>query len=879
MQPVTPMMQQYREIKKQYRDSVLFFRMGDFYEMFEQDAVEASDLLEITLTKRNAIPMCGIPYHAAQTYIAKLLKLGKKIAICEQTHVPGPGKGIATREVVEIVTPGTVIDEGLLDKNSNNYLLALGRYNTSLSLAYIDLSTGEFFTTSFPVHPLEDSMEKLKKELFRLSPKEIIIQESLLEEYEGLHQLLREKEGLVLNRYPDWSFDFDTCRELLEKQLNVKNLKGFGLDYDAPEIISAGAIIDYIKHTSKNILHHIRSLQHYTDSSFTSLDESTQRNLELVQNLRDGSKRYTLLEVLDQCKNSMGKRKLKSWLLHPLLDKAEIDKRLQSVHFFYHNQILLSQLREQLGKVLDLERLSSKVAMERAHAKDLLSIKESLKHIKDIFHALDVFQEMKPFTLPFMDKLPVMTQLIELIDSAIKEEPSILLTEGNIIKEGYNADLDKLQAIQTNAQTVLADLLQEEREKTGISSLKLRYNKIIGYFFDVTKTHLAAVPSYFIRRQSLVGGERFTTEKLSTLETEINSASEKITEKESHLFLEVRAQVKKEIPLLLDCALYISALDVLQSFAFAATIYGYTKPAISEDGELVIVEGRHPVVEANLMSGAFIPNDLQLSKSKSFVLLTGPNMAGKSTYLRQIALISLMAQVGSFVPAQEAVIPLLDKIFCRVGASDNISRGESTFLVEMNETAHILRSATTHSLLIMDEVGRGTSTNDGLSIAWAVCEYILNRIKAKTLFATHYHELTTIKHERLVKLTMDILEKNNEIIFLKKVKKGSTNNSYGIHVAQLAGLPEEVITNAKRILSELLTNMHEHAKHIELTTTSESELPSVSKKKKELLQTSLFSSEEMILNSIHSVDISKTTPLQALNLLSNWQEDLKKKKN
>jgi DNA mismatch repair protein MutS len=859
MTAATPMMIQYRKIKEQYSDTILFFRLGDFYEMFERDAKEASQILDITLTKRNGVPMCGIPYHAAQSYIAKLLKAQKKIAICEQTHVPKPGKGIATREVIEVITPGTVVDENLLERNENNYLVSIGRFNTKYALAYIDCSTAEFYAGSFSEN---ERVEWIKRELIRLGPKEIIIQESLIEDDEAVRKILFEREGIVINRYPDWNFDYDTNRSMLQKQLGVANLKGFGIDEGAAEVPVAGVLLDYIRETSKSMLPHIRSLSIITESSYVCLDESTQRNLELIRNLQDGSKRYSLLQVLDFTKTSMGARRLKQWMLHPLIDRTAIEKRLDSVDLLYRNQILLSHIRELLGKILDIERISAKIAMDRAHAKDLLGIRFSLEWIIYIIDLISTYTKMENVIKAIEPSIEDSKALIDLIDRSIMEEPSILLNEGNLIKKGYNEELDKLRKLTENARGVLEKLLIEEKKKTNISSLKLRYNRIIGYYFEVTKTNLHLVPPYFIRRQSLVSGERFSTEQLIEKETEINSASERIVELEKELFLHIRNKVKEKIPFLIAIADKIAVLDVLQSFAFSSTTCGYTRPIVKDDTALIIKEGRHPVVEAHLPSGSFIPNSITMNtKEGLFVLLTGPNMAGKSTFLRQVALIVLMAHMGCFIPASEAEIGIVDKIFCRVGATDNLARGESTFLVEMNETAHILRSATERSLLILDEVGRGTSTNDGLSIAWAVTEYILKNKRAKTLFATHFHELTSLSHPDIINLSMEVLERGGEIVFLKKVKNGPADNSYGIHVARLAGLPEEVIERARGILEEIIEKRNE-------VKCALSEKP-------EMSQSMLFSIPEMIIQEIKGFDINAFTPLQALNTIERWKKELK----
>ena len=848
------MMQQYQAIKSNHRDTILFFRLGDFYEMFEQDAQEASSLLDITLTQRNGVPMCGIPYHAAPGYLARLLKAGKKIAICEQTHIPQAGQGIARREVVEIITPGTIVDENLLDRTENNYLVCIGRVDDDITFSFIDLSTGNFQSTHFPFDQRETC---LKQELLRLAPSEVLVQESLFEEDPVLEKLLSEREGTVINRYPDWSFNLNSNRTRLLEQLDTSNLKGYGLSDQAPEIASAGVILDYVSDTSRSMLTHIRDLKIYSGHSYLGLDESTQKNLEIVRNLNDQSKRFTLLEVLDQTRSALGARKLKSWLLQPLINLTDIDERLDRVEFFYTNQLLLTETREHLAKMFDLERLSSRIAMGKAHAKDLLAVKMSLQQVLSICTSLDTYQEMHIMLKDIKSQYRAVNTLVELLDQAICDEPSILLSEGNLVKEGYNLELDRLRKIKENARGLLREYLEEERKKTGISSLKLKYNRIIGHFIEVTKANMKFVPEYYIRRQTLVNGERFTTEALSRFESEINNASEKIIELEREIFLKIREQVREQIALILSICHFISDLDVLQSFAFSATVQGYSRPILHDGVGLHIEEGRHPVVEANLPGGAFIPNSIDLGEQKSFLLLTGPNMAGKSTYLRQIALIVLMAQIGSFVPAGEAVIGVVDRIYCRVGATDNLARGESTFLVEMNETANILRTSSDRSLIIMDEVGRGTSTNDGLAIAWAVSEYILNTVRAKTLFATHFHELTTLKHDKLTNWSMAVLEQDGGIVFLKQVKEGPIDNSYGIHVARLAGIPEEVIKKAQVILMGLEKKKFD---------TEIQEMTPV--------QSLLFSPLEMIKDDLLSLNLNQITPLEALNRIAAWQKEL-----
>ena len=870
------MMAQYRRIKDEFADSIVFFRLGDFYEMFDGDAREASSLLDLTLTQRAGVPMCGIPYHAATSYISRLLGAGKKVAICEQLTQPG-GRGLVTREVVEVVTPGTVLDESYLSQHANNYLLSVGKVGDTLALAYADVSTGEFRATSFP---FTDRAEMLKRELHRIDPREALTQESLLVDDPVTRALLGEREGLLVNRYPDWSFDPESCTRRLERQFGVANLKGFGLSDGAPEIVAAGVLLEYLGQTAKRSLGHVSTIGLYADRSYVELDEATQRNLELLANLQDGSRKYTLLEVLDQSRTSPGARMLRRWLLTPLKDQEAIERRLSAVDFLYRDQVLLSRLRETLGGVLDLERLTARVAMERAHAKDLLAVKSTLKSVMAVEALLT--REARPESSPghslavlISEHLEEMGELADLLERAISEEPSILLTEGNLIRRGYDAELDRLHGLKENARGVLEKYLAEEKERTGIGSLKLRFNRIIGYYFEVTKSNLHLVPSSFIRRQSLVGGERFTTDRLADLESEINDASERIVEIERTLFLEVRARVKEAVPWLMKICAAISELDVFQAFAFAATVRGYVRPRVTPGTELSIRDGRHPVVEAHLPGGAFIPNSLECpGTGRFFVILTGPNMAGKSTFLRQVALITLMAQIGSFVPAASAEIGIVDRVFCRVGAADNLARGESTFLVEMNETAHILRTATRHSLVIMDEIGRGTGTRDGLAIARAVCMSLLDSVRARTLFATHFHELTALQHESIANLSMDVRDTSGEIVFLKRVREGPSSNSYGIHVARLAGLPLETIQLAEKLLNEEEGVPVPGANATADVTDSAS--PSAGKVRKEAAprQELLFTPEEMVARQIAALKTDLMTPMEALTVLSRLKREL-----
>jgi len=863
MAETTPMMTQYRALKERFKDTVLFFRLGDFYEMFERDAREVSSLLDLTLTQRNGVPMCGIPYHAAAGYVARLLSAGKKVAVCEQSPSAdsGTGRGLMSRDVVEVITPGTALDESYLPRNSNNYLLAVARVGDRVALAYADLSTSEFSATSFD---FGDRVENLKKEFARLEPKEIITQESLFAEDAAVRALLEDREECLINRFPDWSFGLDACRDRLLRQLGVVNLAGFGLQNDSAEIVAAGVILEYLGDAAKKTLDHITSLSVYSEGSFMGMNEATQKSLELVQNQKDGSRRYSLLEVLDQTRTSLGARKLRRWILTPLTDAEEILRRQSAVEFFYREQVTLSRLRDLLARALDLERLSSRLALDRANAKDLLSISATLESALQVEKLLSGRPEVGNLTAQITDRREKYEGLMDLVKRAIPDEPSMLLTEGNLIRRGFDAELDRLHGLADNARAILDAYSAEERKGTGIASLKLKYNRILGYYFEVTKSNLSLVPAHFMRRQSMLGAERYTTERLADLESEINSASERIVDIEKNLFLEVRSALKRDVPLLLSLSDAISELDVFQSLAFAATVRGYTKPRISHGSSLMIREGRHPVVEAHLPGGAFVPNDVEFMEGKEdFIILTGPNMAGKSTFLRQTALIVLMAQIGSFVPATDAEIGLVDSIFCRVGATDNLARGESTFLVEMNETAHILRASTRRSLLIMDEIGRGTSTRDGLSIAWAVSLYIIERIGARTLFATHFHELTAMDHEGVRNMSMDVLEKDGEVVFLKRVRPGPSDNSYGLHVAKLAGLPAEALSTAAKILSDL-----DGIRQPPAPSAAAEIPPSVG------IQPLLFPAHDIILQEIARFPVEKTSPLDALNRISKWKDEL-----
>jgi len=874
------MLDQYRRIKSRYRDVILFFRLGDFYEMFFDDAIEASSLLDLTLTKRQGQPMCGIPYHASKTYIAKLLKAGKKVAICEQLSAPG-SKGIIERDVIEVVTPGTTIEEDFIDHGANNYLASVCGLEGRLCVSCLDVSTGEFRAYS----SVEGSsgMEFLRSELYRLAPRELIIQQSLYERAET-SSIVREMEGVLVERRPDWSFDKAKALEALKKRFGVASLKGFGFSDEAPEIAAAGILLEYLDENVKARSPHIRSLLPYDREDYLSLDEATRRNLELVKNLADSGKRDTLLAVLDRTKTAGGFRLLRQWILQPLRrkeGKEGIEARLDAVDYLRKDQLLLNDLRRRLGGVLDSERLIARLAMDKAHAKDILALRDSMLASIAIVTLLAKGKAPSLLAGSLDDAVKAdCGEAAAIIDRSIKEDPSILLTEGNMIREGYSADLDRLRSIKKNSTKILEEYLEEEKRNSGISTLRIRYNKIIGYYLEVSKGKIDAVPQHFIRRQSLVAGERYTTDRLAEIESEINGATERIVELEKRLFLEIRESLKIHIGSMESLAREIAVTDCLSSFAQAATEGAYCRPELVDESMLAICQGRHPVVEACLPLGAFVPNDLELDTARAgFALITGPNMAGKSTVLRQTALIALMAHIGSFVPAESAKIGLVDKIFCRVGAQDNLARGESTFLVEMHETAYILNTATIKSLVIMDEVGRGTGTLDGVSIAWAVSEHLLDIVRCRTLFATHYHELTSMEHPHMKNLSMAVLENEGEIVFLKRLKEGPAAGSYGLHVAKLAGIPRAVLERAKELQGRFVNFEHslspsgaagEAAGDVQaFPGQGQSAASKSSLKQGPATQSAeLFSPDDIAVARLKSVDPDRMTPLEALQLIA-----------
>ena len=857
MDELTPMMRQYKEIKASHPDSILFFRLGDFYEMFDQDAILASKILNLTLTKRHSTPMCGIPYHASENYISRLLVAGKKIAVCEQ--VSEPGKGLVQRKVVEVLTPGTVVEDRFLGGKENNYLLSLVCRDSQAGLGVLDLSTGEFKVTNLA---LQDRLEPLKRELWRFNPKEILISEDLEISFPGVMEILHENLALK-NKLPSWYFNAERHSTYLKKTLQVVSLQALGLQENSVQTLAAGSILEYLQQTSKGILSHIRHLEVYSEEDFLILDEATSRNLELVRNQREGTSGYTLLEVLDRTKTALGARRLRSWIVQPLKSKEAILARQEKVTVFYEDDKLTRDVRTLLSPVLDLERLTARLSLEKAHGRDLLGIKNTLNSYLDLGRSLGKWEDL--WFKDTVDHRTKLSLLVDVLEKSLHPDPALTLNEGKLIRSGWNEDLDRLIDFRDHSQEILERYLEQEKQRSAIPQLKLKYNRIIGHFLEATKLQTQDIPSHFLRKQSLVGAERFTTEELMSLEITLNKAKDEALEKEKALFLDLRTQVSSHIPELQSACFMMAEVDVLQSLATVAWEENYTKPEIGENTQLFIQNGRHPVVEKYLEGGAFIPNDLNFDQDFRFCLLTGPNMAGKSTYLRQTALITLMAHMGSYVPATQAKVGLADRIFCRVGASDFLARGESTFLVEMNETAHILRNATPRSLVIMDEVGRGTSTHDGLAIAWAVSEYILNHLECRTLFATHFHELTLLEHRALQPFTMAVKEEGDQVIFLRKVQPGSALRSYGIYVAQLAGLPMGVLERAGFLLSQI--SQQEKLEAGLLTAP----VPSTPKEP----QLDLFTPQDLLRSELLSLDINKMTPLEALNALFHLQKKLK----
>ncbi|MCR4823312.1 MAG: DNA mismatch repair protein MutS [Treponema sp.] len=863
---LTPLMIQYLSIKDEHKNDVLFFRLGDFYEMFDSDAVEVSRLLNLTLTHRGSSPMCGIPYHAAKIYIARLLRCGKRIAICEQVG-DVTGKGLTERKVIEVITPGTALESEYLDGGANNFLACLSLQKGRAGFAYIDVTTSDFFATSWYE---KDMAENFSKEVGRCHPRELLLPQSL-EKNQIIQEALLQNEGIAVSYYPDWNFDTGLSYKRLLAQFKTASLQSFSLDEKSPEVAPAGFLLDYLKKTATTDAPHVTGIKVYRDSQFVIMDDSSRRNLEIVENLHDGTSQFSLLECLSYTQTAMGKRLLRNWLLYPLTDCQEIHSRQNHVELFVNNRNLLEFVHDNFSNILDIERLAGRIAMERAHAKDLQALRASLDSWLLVRSQLDSFGFAKSDST-------LAKKISDLISNAILEDPATAIGEGRIIKEGWSEELDEYRRIHDNVNKILEDYAEEEKNATGIQNLRIRSNNLTGYYIEISRGKSDSVPPHFILRRSLTNADRYTTVRLQEIEKQISEAELKITETEKALFLQVRSQIANHTDYLLQTAKEVAYTDLTSCFAYAANLHGWVKPLVDNSKDFIIKGGRHPVVELHLPSGEFVPNDIEISAEEEnpipyFGLITGPNMAGKSTYLRQNALIALMAQTGSFVPAKEAHIGIIDRIFCRVGASDNLARGESTFLVEMSETAFILRTATEKSFVIMDEVGRGTSTEDGLSIAWAVSEYLLNALKCKTLFATHYHELTRLNHPALKLLCMDVREDADKITFLRKIKEGASENSYGIHVASLAGVPESVIRRANEILSSLhsSSDMGSGVNVENLQTCLSSQEKPL---EKSVSMPGLFSDEELVLDEILSCDPDDMTPRQALDLVARWKKSL-----
>lgn len=868
---------QYERIKAAHKDEILFFRLGDFYEMFYQDALEASAILNLTLTKRQDAPMCGIPWHASRNYIARLLKAGKKVAICEQMGPAGKGKGIIDREVVEILSPGTAMDEDYLDSSRNNYISSLGVFGqadgeATLALAWLDVSSAEFRAISFP---LEDR-ERLKRLLYSLRPKEILVRESAFA-IEAIASIVNEQDSLV-NRILDWSFSLDAGRRTLGEHFGTVNMRGFGFEDNDPALAAAGALLAYLQECLGKNLPHIKSLKSLDDGQYLIIDESSQKNLELDRNLRDGSIAYSLLSVMDYTRTAMGSRALRKRLFEPLRSLEEIKMRLDGVESLYREQRALEKIRRTLGSVLDLERLSSRLAMGKSMPRELLGIANTIISAVELQKAVPA-ESPSSIRLELVDD-PDLVRFAETVRVSIMDEPASLLNDGGYIREGWNPELDEQRKLKADAHSVLEEYLEEEKRESGLPNLKIKYNRLIGYFLELGKTAAQSAPEHFIRRQSTVSAERFGTARLSELEARINGASERIVDLEKELYSELLELLKPMAAKVHSLALELSELDCAASMAALATNRRYTRPILEESEVLEVKAGRHPVVEAHLSQGDFIPNELYLDNDeKLFALITGPNMAGKSTFLRQNALIVIMAQAGSFVPADYARIGIADRLFCRVGAQDNLARGESTFLLEMHETAAILNNASTKSLVIMDEVGRGTGTQDGLAIAWAVSEYMLERVGCRTLFATHYHELASIQHEKLINLSMAVDEVEGDIVFLRKIREGAAAGSFGIHVASLAGIPAAVILRAEELRQGLQRQEEAGlALSVDASTEEPAERPPKSGRRT-AAPDELFSLDEVILEEIENLAIDAITPLEALNRLSKYKKNLLNRKH
>ena len=878
---LSPMMQHYMETKKEYPDCILFYRLGDFYEMFFDDALAASKALEITLTGKECglkerAPMCGVPYHAVDSYLYRLVQKGFKVAIAEQMEDPKQAKGLVKREVIRVVTPGTITSAQALDETKNNYLMGIvyvdGRYGISTA----DISTGEFLVTEV------DSDRELFDEINKFSPSEIICNNAFYMSGVDLDEL-KNRYQVIISALDSHFFGDESCKKVLKEHFKVNSLSGLGLEDYATGIIAAGAVMEYMYETQKSTLEHITSLTPYRTGQYMVIDTSTRRNLELVETMREKQKRGTLLWVLDRTKTAMGARLLRSYIEQPLIHKDEIIRRQDAVEELNMNYISREELGEYLNPIYDLERLIGRISYKTASPRDLIAFKTSLEMLPHIKRLLGEFQT--GLLKELESELDPLEDIWDLIRRSIVDDPPITVRDGGIIKEGFHEEADRLRNAKTEGKTWLAELEAREKEKTGIKTLKVKYNKVFGYYFEVTNSFKDMVPDdYFVRKQTLTNAERFTTDELKQLEDVIMGAEEKLTALEYDLFCEVRDSISSQVVRIQQTARAIAGIDVFCSLSSVATRRNYVKPSINEKGVIHIKNGRHPVVEQMMRDDLFVANDTFLDNGKNRLsVITGPNMAGKSTYMRQVALIVLMAQLGSFVPAQEADIGICDRIFTRVGASDDLASGQSTFMVEMTEVANILRNATRNSLLVLDEIGRGTSTFDGLSIAWAVIEHISSTklLGAKTLFATHYHELTELEGTiaGVKNYCIAVKEQGDDIVFLRKIVRGGADKSYGIQVAKLAGVPDSVISRAREIAGELSENdITARAKEIAQANANVTQHRAVPKPDEvDLQQLTFFDTvkDDDIIKELDGLELSTMTPLDALNTLYRLQTKLK----
>ena len=879
MAEYSPMMQHYLQTKEEYPDCILFYRLGDFYEMFFEDAKIVSRELELTLTGKSCgqeerAPMCGVPFHAYESYMNRLVAKGYKVAICEQMEDPKQAKGMVRREVIRVVTPGTNINEQALDEGKNNYIMCIVSLSDQFGVATADVTTGDFFVTEV------DSKRRLLDEIYKFSPTEVVCNEALF--MSGLDiDDLKNRVGIVLYSLENWYFDDSLCENTLKEHFRVNSLEGLGLADLECGMIASGSLLKYLYETQKNSLEQISAIHPYTTGKFMVLDSSTRRNLELVETLREKAKRGSLLWVLDKTKTAMGARMLRSFVEQPLIEKEEIEGRLDAIEELMQRAIDREELREYLNPVYDLERLLTRITYQSANPRDLTAFKSSIGMIP---HIRGILLELQSKEIQgICEDMDTLEDLYTLIDAAIEEEPPITVREGGIIKDGYHEEIDRLREAKSQGKNWLAELEAMEREKTGIKNLKIKFNKVFGYYLEVTNSFKDLVPDYYTRKQTLTNAERYITPELKEMEDMILGAEDKLVQLEYELFRELREQIAKNVVRIQKTAKALAKIDVFASLALISEQNHYCRPSLNQNGRIDIKNGRHPVVEKMINNDMFIANDTYLDNQKNRIsVITGPNMAGKSTYMRQTALIVLMAQIGCFVPAETADIGIVDRIFTRVGASDDLASGQSTFMVEMTEVANILRNATGNSLLILDEIGRGTSTFDGLSIAWAVVEHISNPklLGAKTLFATHYHELTELegKLDNVNNYCIAVKEKGDDIVFLRKIVKGGADKSYGIQVAKLAGVPDSVIERAKEIAEEL--GRHDIVDFTEILSNKKN---SSTKKKKEhldevdLTQMSLFDAvnDNDIIEELKEIDVGNLTPIEAWNKLYELQNKIK----